>query len=166
MMPALVSAAGIALSLGFICLSAAINWRYGLSLARDPIDQMIYSATSVLCDLAKATTPFFFWWALRIRRLLPMILTVVMWGACTAYSITSAAGFVELTTAMQTGAITAKQDLHAELEVMIKRKRDQLAALDQSAPSVVVTTRLDGMKRDGRFVSSKFYRLCYSMECD
>ena len=155
MMPALVSTAGVLLSLGFICLSAAINWRYGLSLSNDPIDQTIYAATSLLCDIGKALLPFFFWWALERSRPLQATISAVFWLACTAYSLSSAAGFVEMNTTTQAGTVSSNRNEHAELEALTQRKRLQLEKLGTVAPAGVLATRIKGLHDDPRWVHTK-----------
>ena len=45
---------GVLIALGFMVLSAVINWRYGTTLARNAQDQWIYALASLVVDLAKA----------------------------------------------------------------------------------------------------------------
>lgn len=47
-----ITVIGVLIALAFIALSAAINWRYGSTLGRDPADQWIYAGVSLAADLA------------------------------------------------------------------------------------------------------------------
>lgn len=156
MMRALVSAIGVLVALGFMTLSAAINWRYGLSLGRDATDQTIYAALSVLCDIAKALSPFFCWWAIERRRPFQAVISGLFWAACTIYSLSSAAGFVELNTTTQAGKVSSGRDESAELEASSQRKRQQLERLGTVTPAGVLTTRVNGLHTDARWASTKF----------
>lgn len=156
MMRALLSAIGVLVALGFMTLSAAINWRYGSSLGRDATDQTIYAALSVLCDIAKALSPFFCWWAIERRRPMQAAISGLFWAACTIYSLSSAAGFVELNTTTQAGKVSSGRDEAAELEALSQRKRQQLERLGTVTPSGVLTTRVNGLHTDARWASTKF----------
>ena len=51
----IVSLIGVILAFGFLAASAAMNWRYGVSLGRTEFDQWIFGGVSVT-----AKNP---WWA-------------------------------------------------------------------------------------------------------
>jgi hypothetical protein len=151
----LVTFAGVLLALSFIALSAAINWRYGHSVGRDAADQFIFAAISLAGDIAKAITPFFFWYALAGRRVLPAIAAALFWISCTAYSLSSAAGFAELNRAEQTGRLVTGKETYEALQGEIARKEGQLKALGSFDPPGVIAQRLEALRQNPRWASSR-----------
>lgn len=149
-----ITVIGVVIALAFMALSAAINWRYGHSLGRDPADQTIFAAISLVADLAKALTPFFFWYALTNRNYLPALAAAALWIACTGYSLSSAAGFAELNRATQVGVLSNKKDTYRDLQADLSRKQQQLTALGTYEPPTVVQARVDALKQNPRWISS------------
>jgi hypothetical protein len=154
----LVSISGIVLALAFMVLSAAINWRYGHSIGRDAGDQLIYAAISLAADIAKAITPFFFWYALKNRHFIPAAASALFWIACTGYSLSSAAGFAELNRAEQTGGFATRKADHAALQVELARKEAQLKALGDYEPPAVTAQRLEVLRQNPRWPSFEAMR--------
>lgn len=155
MMRAAVSGLGVALALAFMALSATINWRYGQSLGRDGIDQAIYSTASVLCDIGKALSPFFLWWAWERRRVLHAAMSCAFWLTCTAYSLSSAAGFIELNRTIKTGAASSNRGEAADLERAIERKQAQIERLGAATPARVIAAKLSHLQTDPKWIASK-----------
>ncbi|WP_409562697.1 primase-like DNA-binding domain-containing protein [Hyphomicrobium sp. MC8b] len=151
----LVTFIGVLVALAFMALSAAINWRYGSSMGRDPTDQLIYASVSLAADLAKAITPFFFWFALKHRNWGPAVASALFWLACTGYSLASAAGFAELSRSAQTGTLTTKKASYHDLKAELERKQTQLAALGAYQPPTVIAGRIDALKQNPRYSSSR-----------
>ena len=55
----LLSAIGVIVSLGCIAAGILMNWKYGMSLGRNPDEQLIYSWVGAGFDALKISTPFF-----------------------------------------------------------------------------------------------------------
>lgn len=147
--------AGVVLAVAFMALSATINWRYGHSVGRDEADQLIYAAISLAADLAKAITPFFFAYASKNRRLIPACASASFWIVCTAYSLSSAAGFAEVNRAEQTGGLATKKSDHEALNSELMRKQSQLNALGTNEPPAVVEQKLAQLRLSSRWASSQ-----------
>lgn len=154
-MKPLLTAAGIMLALAFMALSAIINWRYGASIGRDGTDQLIYAAVSLTADLAKAVTPFFFWYAALNRHVIPAAAAALLWGACTAYSLASAAGFAEVSRAAQGGTVAVAKTEHDALNASLARKKEQIKALGPVSPEGIIRQRLETLRQDARWNRTK-----------
>lgn len=151
----MLRAVGVLVAVGFMIVSVVINWRYGASLGREAADQLIFSAASLLADIAKATTPFFFFLWIGDKRWAPASAAAAFWLACTAYALTSVTGFLETNRAMQSGARATRVDSHAGLTDELKRKQSQREAMGHVAPSKVAAARVESLKQDRRWQSSK-----------
>lgn len=151
----IVTTIGILVALAFMALSAAINWRYGATVGRDASDQWIYACVSLCADIAKATTPFFFWYALKHRNVLPALAAALFWLTCTAYSLSSAAGFAETSRSAQTGHLVNSKEAFDDLQKELARKQAQITALGAYEPPGVLASRIDALKQNPHWQTSK-----------
>lgn len=136
-----VLAAGVLLA-----VSAAMNWRFGVSLGRSEFDGQIYGAASAAADCMKALVPFFFFAAVRNRVWSQAAASALVWVVVTAYSLTSALGHAALnrfdTTGQRAQAAQTYQDLRAEL----KRAEEQSGWIPQARPYAAVESAIEGLK--------------------
>ena len=112
-----VLAAGVLLA-----VSAAMNWRFGLSLGRTELDGQIYGAASAAADCLKALVPFFFFAAVKNRMWSQAAASSLVWVVVTAYSLTSALGHAALNRADMSG-----QRVHEVLLALPANARDVVA---------------------------------------
>lgn len=153
-MSRVMTVAGALLSLGFMVLSAAISWRYGHSIGREGVDQLLFAALSLAADIAKAATPFFFWYAAKNARLMPAAAALLFWLAATGFSLSSAGGFAEVNRAEQSGRHVIRKSDYGSLNVEIERKEAQIKALGGFEPPAVIAPRLEAMRQNARWVRS------------
>src|SRR5215207_2677466 len=128
-----VLAAGVLLA-----VSAAMNWRFGLSLGRTEMDGQIYGAASAAADCLKALVPFFFFAAIRNRMWSQAAASAVVWVVVTSYSMTSALGHAALNRFDTAGQRTLAADNHKELRADIDRAKEQLSWIPQHRPALTV----------------------------
>jgi hypothetical protein len=151
----LISAVGVLLALGFMAVSAVMNWRYGHALGRDPIDQYIYASTSIIGDIFKAMAPFFFWWAAKNRRVFVVVSAGVLWAVCTAYSLGSTLGYAAMNRQVAAGALSSKADTFADLRAELTRKQERLVAFGTYDPPAAIESKLEGMRKDRLWAASQ-----------
>ena len=151
----LLSAIGVIVSLGCIAAGILMNWKYGMSLGRNPDEQLIYSWVGAGFDALKISTPFFAWWALRNRRWLAALFSSIIMLGCISYSVIGIAGFVEVSRATTTGAVLSKQGDEKNLQADLTRKTDQLGALGIVRPVTVIDHELEGLRQDKRWTTSQ-----------
>lgn len=136
-----VLAAGVLLA-----VSAAMNWRFGVSLGRTEFDGQIYGAASAAADCMKALVPFFFFAAVRNRVWSQAAASALVWVVVTAYSLTSALGHAALnrfdTSGQRAQAAQTYQDLRGEL----KRAEEQAGWIPQARPYEAVESAIEGLK--------------------
>jgi hypothetical protein len=136
-----VVAAGVLLA-----VSAAMNWRFGVSLGRTELDGQIYGAASAAADCLKALVPFFFFAALRNRMWSQAIASLVVGVVVTAYSLTSALGHAALNRFDTAGQRTVEAQSYKDLRGDLKRAEDQLSWIPQHRPAATVQGEIDGVK--------------------
>src|SRR5688572_9925874 len=87
-------------AVGILFLASAVaNFRYGLVLARDPVDKAAYGAASCAVDLLKACLLILAAMLWRRQHRLIASASVALWLACVAWSLSSAIGFAFTTRA-------------------------------------------------------------------
>lgn len=110
-----VLAAGVLLA-----VSAAMNWRFGLSLGKTELDGQIYGAASAAADCLKALIPFFLFAAVKNKMWSQAVASAVVWVVVTTYSLTSAFGHAALnrldTAGQRQVAAQTYKDLRADLQ--------------------------------------------------
>ena len=136
-----VLAAGVLLA-----VSAAMNWQFGFSLGRTPLDGEILGAASAAADCMKALVPFFFFAAWRNRMWSQAAASAIVWAVVTVYSLTSALGYAALTRADTTGARSAQSLSYQDVRADMKRAQDQLSWIPQHRPQATVQADIDGLK--------------------
>ena len=138
-----VLAAGVLLA-----VSAAMNWRFGVSLGRTEFDGQIYGAASAAADCMKALVPFFFFAALRNRMWSQAAASALVWVVVTAYSLTSALGHAALNRLDTAGQRTATADNYKDHRADLTRAQEQLSWIPQHRPAQAVQADLDVLKDD------------------
>ena len=150
----LASAAGVLASLALVLISGAMNYQFGLTLGKGPVESQIMGAASVASDVLKATAPFFiaaFW---KARRPIGALAACALFALTAMYSAASAIGFASLnrtvTTAAQESAIAERNRLQAEL----KRVTTEIDALPRHRPVAVVDADLASQRQNARWLST------------
>ena len=133
-----VIAAGI-----LLVVSAAINYRFGVSLGKTPADGQIYGMASAAADCFKALVPFFFFAAWRNRMWSQAFAALVVWVVVTGYSMTSALGHAALNRLDITGQRTAASTNYQDLRADTKRAQDQLTWIPAHRPPQTVEAELN-----------------------
>ncbi len=147
--------AGMLASLLLLGVSAFMNWRFGLSLGRNELDQWIFGATSVGADALKAAAPFYIWAAWRARRWVVTGAATLLWSVCSIYAVVSALGFAAVSRAEVAGVTVGKQDTLAGLKADLTRKEGQRHQLGVQGPVRVLALKLDVQHRNWRWSASK-----------
>ena len=136
-----VLAAGVLLA-----VSAAMNWQFGFSLGRTPLDGQILGAASAAADCMKALVPFFFFAAWRNRMWSQAGASAVVWAVVTAYSLTSALGYAALSRADTTGARSVQSQTYQDVRSDMKRAQDELGWIPQHRPVATIHAEIEGLK--------------------
>ena len=79
-----------------LVVSAAMNYRFGLSLGKTEFDGQIYGVASAAADCMKALVPFFLFAAIKNRAWSQAAASMLVWTVVMAYSLTSAFGHAAL----------------------------------------------------------------------
>ncbi len=137
---------GVLAAGALIAVSAAMNWRFGLSLGRTEMDGQIYGLASVAADCLKALVPFFFFAAIRNRMWSQAAAAAVVWTVVTSYSLTSALGHAALNRFDTAGQRTIAADNHKDLKNDLERAKSQLSWIPQHRPAATVQGEIDGAK--------------------
>ena len=145
-----VLAAGVLLA-----VSAAINWRFGVSLGRTELDGQIYGAASAAADCMKALVPFFFFAALRNRMWSQALASALVWVVVTSYSLTSALGHAALNRMDTAGQRTASADSYKDHRADLTRAQEQLSWIPQHRPAQAVQADLDALKDDKSWAATE-----------
>ena len=123
-------------------VSLIANLRYGLSLARHPLDQATYAGASVAIDLLKALLPVV---ALRLwgsRHRLVAIASAILWLGCLSWSLSNAIGFSLATRAEVNAERGTEKVAYAGWVTTVDRAERQLSALGNARPAAVVKADL------------------------
>ena len=128
---------------GVLCIVSLIaNLRYGLSLARDPLDKVAYGAASVAVDILKAALPLL---ALRLwhrRHHLMFVASAMLWVGCVSWSMSSAVGFSLATRAEANTERLTERATQSGWATTVSRAQGQLTALGIPRPAEVVKADL------------------------
>ena len=141
-----VLAAGV-----LLVVSAAMNWRFGISLGRTELDGQIYGAASAAADCLKALLPFFMFAAIRNRVWSQALASAVVWVVVTAYSLTSAFGHAALNRNDVAGERAHEKQVYEELRSDIARAKEQLSWVPQHRPAMTVQADINGLKGEKRW---------------
>lgn len=137
---------GVLAAGALLAVSAAMNWRFGLSLGRTEMDGQIYGLASVAADCLKALVPFFFFAAIRNRMWSQAAASAVVWVVVTTYSLTSALGHAALNRFDTAGQRTLAADNHKDLRADLDRAKEQLSWIPQHRPASTVQGEIDRVK--------------------
>lgn len=138
-----VLAAGVLLA-----VSAAMNWRFGLSLGKTELDGQIYGAASAAADCLKALIPFFLFAAIRNRMWSQAAASAVVWVVVTSYSLTSAFGHAALNRLDTAGQRKVAAQTYKDLRADLQRAEEQLSWVPQHRPAATVENDLEAVKND------------------
>jgi hypothetical protein len=145
---------GVLMAVGFMALSLLINWRYGVRLGRDGIDQWIFSFASLLADVAKSATPFMIVLALARRQWTAGLAGAAFWLICTCYSLLCIAGFMEANHAVAAGGLANQQETEGHLRADLRRKQSEREALGSPGASTVVAAKIVHSQQNRRWTGS------------
>lgn len=138
-----VLAAGVLLA-----VSAAMNWRFGLSLGKTELDGQIYGAASAAADCLKALIPFFLFAAIRNRMWSQAAASAVVWVVVTTYSLTSAFGHAALNRLDTAGQRKFAAQTYKDLRADLQRAQEQLSWVPQHRPAATVQSEMEAAKND------------------
>lgn len=137
---------GVLAAGALLAVSAAMNWRFGLSLGRTEMDGQIYGMASVAADCLKALVPFFFFAAIRNRMWSQAAASAVVWVVVTTYSLTSALGHAALNRFDVASTRSLAADNHKDLRADLDRAKEQLSWIPQHRPAATVQGEIDRAK--------------------
>lgn len=145
-----ILAAGVLLA-----VSAAMNYRFGLSLGKTELDGQIYGVASAAADCMKALVPFFFFAAIKNRAWSQAAASMLVWGVVTAYSLTSAFGHAALNRFDVAGQRAHQSDIYKDTRSELASAKEQLSWIPQHRPIMAVQSELEGLKSHRRWDSTK-----------
>ncbi len=145
-----VVAAGVLLA-----VSAAMNWRFGLSLGKTELDGQIYGAASAAADCFKALIPFFLFAAIRNKMWSQAAAGAVVWVVVTAYSLTSAFGHAALNRFDTAGQRQVQAQAYKDLRSDLTRAQEQLSWVPQHRPAATVQSEMANLKNQRGWEASK-----------
>lgn len=138
-----VLAAGVLLA-----VSAAMNWRFGLSLGKTELDGQIYGAASAAADCLKALIPFFLFAAIRNKMWSQAVASAVVWVVVTSYSLTSAFGHAALNRFDTAGQRQVEAQSYKDLRADLQRAQEQLSWVPQHRPAATVKSDMEAAKNN------------------
>ncbi len=138
-----VLAAGVLLA-----VSAAMNWRFGLSLGKTELDGQIYGAASAAADCLKALIPFFLFAAIKNKMWSQAAASAVVWVVVTSYSLTSAFGHAALNRLDSAGQRKVAAQTYTDLRADLQRAQEQLSWVPQHRPAATVKSDMEAAKND------------------
>lgn len=138
-----ILAAGVLLA-----VSAAMNWRFGVSLGRTEFDGMIYGSASAAADCLKALIPFFLFAAIRNRMWSQAIAAAVVGTVVVSYSLTSALGHAALNRLDVSGKRQAEASTYKDLRADLGRAQEQAGWIPKHRPMLSVQADIDAAKTD------------------
>jgi hypothetical protein len=137
---------GLIASIIILVVSCTMNFAFGCSLGRTPLDCRIYGAASVAADVFMAISPFFFFAAWRNRNVPVVLAAAVVWAVTTTFALASAVGHAALnrldTTGQRAVVATRYQDIRADLA----EARKQLGHVPEHRPEATVRSEIEGHK--------------------
>lgn len=133
---------GVMVSLGLIGVSAALNFRMGMRSADTLIDGWVYGLGAGFSDGLKALAPFVLLWGWRQRDVLAGLAAVLVFGVCTAYSLTASLGFAAQHRAAREGENVSAIEKHKDLRRQLERVEARLAELGVQRSAAVVNQEI------------------------
>jgi len=141
-----VLAAGV-----LLIVSAAMNWRFGISLGKTELDGQIYGAASAAADCMKALVPFFLFAAIKNKAWSQALASMVVWLVVTAYSLTSAFGHAALNRFDVAGQRAHDSQVYSETKADLMRAKEQLSWVPQHRPAQAVNAEIESLKGTKRW---------------
>lgn len=129
-----------------LVVSAAMNWRFGVSLGRTEFDGMIYGSASAAADCLKALIPFFLFAAIRNRMWSQAIASAVVGAVVVSYSLTSALGHAALNRLDVSGKRQAEASTYKDLRADLARAQEQAGWIPKHRPMLSVQADIDAAK--------------------
>ena len=136
-----ILAAGVLLA-----VSAAMNWRFGVSLGRTEFDGMIYGSASAAADCLKALIPFFLFAAIRSKMWSQAAASALVGVVVVSYSLTSALGHAALNRLDVSGKRQAAASTYKDLRADLARAQEQAGWIPQHRPMLTVQAEIDAAK--------------------
>ena len=138
-----------------LVVSAAMNYRFGLSLGKTEFDGQIYGVASAAADCMKALVPFFLFAAIKNRAWSQAAASMLVWTVVMAYSLTSAFGHAALNRFDVAGQRTHDSNVYKEAQADLASAREQLSWLPQHRPIMAVKAEIEGLKGSRRWRTTK-----------
>lgn len=138
-----------------LVVSAAMNYRFGLSLGKTELDGQIYGAASAAADCMKALVPFFLFAAIKNKAWSQAIASVMVWFVVTAYSLTSAFGHAALNRFDVAGQRAHESQVYSDTRADMARAKEQLSWIPQHRPAEAVSAEIKSLKEERRWASTK-----------
>jgi hypothetical protein len=139
-----LATAGALVAGGFLTASAIMNYLFGASLGRTPLEAKVYGAVSVLAVLCNALSPFFLSWGWQGKRYGVAAASALLWSLCLVYCVTSALGFAAENRIAIAGA---RETVQANYETA-SRHLLQLEARRAAHPSRDLDERVERLRRE------------------
>jgi hypothetical protein len=137
---------GLAASLIILAVSASMNYRFGYSLGKSPLDSLIYGWASVGADILKAIAPFLFFAAVTSRRKAVAVAAGLVWVVTTCYGLTSAAGHAALNRLDTTGQRAVAADSYKDTRSDLSEARKALGFIPAHRGESAVRAELEKLK--------------------
>lgn len=138
-----------------LLVSAMMNYQFGYSLGKTPIDSQIYGMASAAADCFKALAPFFFFAAIRNRVWSQALAAALVWAVVTVYAFTSALGHAALNRFTTSGERVVASANYQDLRADMKRAEDQLKWIPPHRPKSTVEAELHVLKAQRSWLTSK-----------
>jgi hypothetical protein len=150
-----MAALGVLLAVLVILTSAAVNARYGMSLAREGFDQHVMMAVAIFADLTKAVAWIFLLGAVARRQVLSSLAAAVVFLSCLTYAVGGSIGYVASLRAQSSAVVVDRAKEVDDLDAAIKRKQEERDRIGTVTAASVVGKQLEGKRQDWRFSSSE-----------
>ncbi len=139
-----LATAGALVAGGFLTASAIMNYLFGASLGRTPLEAKVYGAVSVLAVLCNGLSPFFLSWGWQGKRYGVVAASALVWSLCLLYCVTSALGFAAENRSAIAGA---RETVQANYETA-SRHLSQLEARRAAYPTRDLDERIERLRRE------------------
>jgi len=146
---------GFLASLGFLAVSAFMNFKYGLTLGNTPENAWMYGGFSILTDIFKTLLPLFIVSFFLQRQYISVAVGSTIFGLLVIYSLLSAFGFAKTNRAtLSKEALTQERDLKT-WRSDLKSAKSEKKALPKYRPVQTVKSALNAAKQNRRWQTTK-----------
>ncbi len=146
---------GLLATIGFIGVSGWMNFRFGVSLGKEPLDGHVFGVASVCADGMKAILPFVIVGAWRVIRPIVLVTSIGLWMLCSAYSLTSSLGFAASNRAEVTDARRLEASKLGELSIAFNRKQTQREHFGRQRDPSAIANDIAAHQQHRRWQSTK-----------